>query len=461
MSSQLGETEEGRRLLESINRSLYGDNDPTWLTFQSQSSWQDGYPYRTPTQHNQIRDQMRWYAHSHPFAAAAIEVRAAYVVGSGHQYRISARPGYTVDEQDRNRCMAELERWMDADRWMLRQREIQKREDRDGEAFLGLFEQDENVAVRFIDPEYVLGPTNARPQDAYGIRVNERDAETVEGYWIATPTQPGVIGTPELRPATSIQHRKCNVDRLAPRGLPVLWPVRESLRRSYQILRSMSTVAGIQASIAAVIKRTAGSSVTPWSMPGDPGTGQDAEGRTYQHYPPGSVLQMAPGEELDPMANSLNVANYVAAIQAELRAIAARLCLPEYMLSGDASNANYSSSLVAEGPAVKMFEWLQSGMIWYDVEILMRQLRLAERLGRLPRGITSAIKIDADGPNVQSRDRLAEAQADQILVGLGSRSRRTVAARHGDDWDSEREQIEAEGGPIGTGQPQDLIPSME
>ena len=34
--------------------------------------------------------------------------------------------------------------------------------------------------------------------------------------------------------------------------------------------------------------------------------------------------------------------------------------MPEFMFTSDASNANYASTLVAEGPAVKMFERLQA-----------------------------------------------------------------------------------------------------
>ena len=47
-------------------------------------------------------------------------------------------------------------------------------------------------------------------------------------------------------------------------------------------------------------------------------------------------------------------------LQAELRAIAARLVMPEFMFTSDASNANYASTMVAEGPAVRMFERLQA-----------------------------------------------------------------------------------------------------
>lgn len=438
------------KIVESINTTLAVDRDPAWLSIASQPSSLDGYPYRTYQQHRQIRDMMRWYALHHPFAAAALEVRCSYVVGSGHSYRVVPRSDVSVDTRDLARALDELHRWMDRDRWMIRQRETQYRLDRDGEVFLRLFEADGDLAVRLIEPEHVVPPSHAGPQDAYGIRVKTDDVESIEGYWVSRRGDP-VSGQVELVAADQVQHRKANVDRLAPRGIPVLWSCRESLRRSHQILRAMSTVASIQASVAAIIRRQIGGTIQPWVSPTDPGAGKDAEGRTYQQMPPGSILHLAPGEEFDAPANRIDVSNYVAAIQAELRAIAARLCMPEYMLSGDASNANYASTMVAEGPAVKMFERLQSEAIWYDVEILTRVLRVAERAGRLPRGLTDVVRIEAEPPMIMTRNRLMEAQADQLLMSMGVISRETVASRHGYDWSIERERIEAEGGPAGGG----------
>ena len=45
--------------------------------------------------------------------------------------------------------------------------------------------------------------------------------------------------------------------------------------------------------------------------------------------------------------------------------------MPEFMLTSDASNANYSSTMVAEGPAVKMFDRLQHEMLGDDIELLV------------------------------------------------------------------------------------------
>ena len=113
------------------------------------------------------------------------------------------------------------------------------------------------------------------------------------------------------------------------------------------------------------------------------------------------------------------------------------------MLSSDASNANYSSTLVAEGPAVKMFERLQAQMIWDDLQVLQRHLALAARQGRLPQDVLQRVEIDAEAPVVQSRDRLKEVQADQILLAQGVISRQSVAAKYGYDYSRERDLMNA------------------
>ena len=125
----------------------------------------------------------------------------------------------------------------------------------------------------------------------------------------------------------------------------------------------------------------------------------------------------------------------MAAIQAELRACAAALAMPEYMLSGDASNANFSSTMVAEGPAVKTFEEMQADLIEADVEIMERQLQIAAGAGLIAGAgegdILEKVKVEAEPPIIKSENRLQEAQADQILLQAQVMSRETMAARHG------------------------------
>ena len=96
------------------------------------------------------------------------------------------------------------------------------------------------------------------------------------------------------------------------------------------------------------------------------------------------------------------------------------------------------STMVAEGPAVKMFERLQHEMIEDDLELMrpgvgdMPWRRAVCRPRRWPTW-TSA----ASPPTLAVRDRLRDAQADQILLRAGAMSVETMAMRHGLDPDRE------------------------
>lgn len=424
------------RLVEWLDR-----DDPAWSDFLEIGGplWP---PYKTESELARIRDESRWFATHHPFALSALENRASYVVGTGHRYTVRPKPKADMSDDVLEAIDRELTEFQELDLWQHRQIENQMRLDRDGEVFLRFFEIDGKLVVRYIEPEQVTAP----PGDTslFGVITDDQDAETVLGYWVrynATRMDWQRID------AKDVQHRKVNVDGTMPRGLPTLFAVRANLRRVWKLLRNMTTVASIQAAVAIVRQHGAApvGSVQQYvsrmaSVPQNPA---EQRPNTYERFPPGAIIDVAPGVEVKFPAEGINVANYVAAIQAELRAIAARLAMPEYMLSGDASNANYSSTLVAEGPAVKMFERLQSQMIWWDAQVLTRALKVAERAGRLPDGVSKQIVIDAEAPIVQSRNRLQEAQADQILLTMGVVSPQTVAARHGFDYNQERELMNA------------------
>ena len=105
--------------------------------------------------------------------------------------------------------------------------------------------------------------------------------------------------------------------------------------------------------------------------------------------------------------------------------------MPEFMLTSDASNASYASTMVAEGPAVRMFQRLQYELVDDDLQVMERVVAAAAAAGRLPREAAETVEISAVPPSLAVRDRLREAQADQILVRAGAMSPETMARRHG------------------------------
>ena len=399
--------------------------------------------YRSETELDEIRAQCRCLALENEFAINGHENRISYVVGEGHVYKVSPKANRNVDPDVLEDAKAVIDEFVESNRWHARQQETRHRLDRDGECFYRLFVDPESglLRVRFVEPEQVRTPTRLAGDKnvRYGIRHKPKDVETVLAYY---------VGNEEVA-AADVQHRKANCDFTAPRGVPTFFPVRKNLARAAKILRNMSTVAEIQAAIAMVREHLSGSQTTVQqyvSQMADVQASDQTTGRTrtYREYPPGTIIDHGPGTKYTFPAAGIDISRYVRALQAELRAIASRLCMPEFMLSSDASNANYSSTMVAEGPAVKMFERLQAGMIWDDLVVLKQALTAAAAAGRLPADILDQVDLDADGPIVRTRDRLKDVQADQVLVGAGAMSVPTLASRHGLDYSVEQGQIDAQ-----------------
>ncbi|MGB4727529.1 MAG: phage portal protein [Thermogutta sp.] len=385
-------------------------------------------PFQTETELDHIRSECRQLAVENEFAINGHENRISYVVGTGHRYQVMPRPGCRVPKSILAQAEAVLDRFLRENRWHARQQEIMRRKDRDGEAFLRFFPgEDGLLRVRFVNPEDVRTPTqySQRPEHSFGIATDPSDVETVQGYWVCE----------QWVPADQMQHRKANVDANVKRGLPLFYPVRKNLRRAEKLLRNMSTVAGLQSAVALIRKHTGGrSSVERFlhdAAPPVPGEPSASTGYTsVQRFAPGTILDATAGVEYEFPVAAIDAARYVTLLQAELRAVASRLVMPEFMLTSDASNANYASTLVAEGPAVKMFQRLQAEMIEEDHVVLERALQTAAHAGLLPVDVLQQVTIKAVPPSLVVRDRLREAQADAILFRCGALSRETLALRH-------------------------------
>ena len=397
-----------------------------------------GLAFSSESQLAEIRAQCRALAVGNEFAINGHENRISYVVGDGHSYRVTAKRGRTASEDLIGDVQDVLDEFREANNWHRRQQEIVRRRDRDGEAFLRFFTTaDGQTRVRFVEPAQVATPLDraSDPAAGFGIQTDADDVETVLGYyvdghWVA---------------AGEIQHRKANVDANVKRGLPLFYPVRKNLRRAEKLLRNMSVVAEIQSAIAIIRKHASGTraSVAQFVQNQADASVGAATGKTthFQRFAPGTILDAFAGTDYQFPAAAIDASRYVAVLQAELRAIAARLVMPEFMLSSDASNANYASTMVAEGPAVRMFQRLQQEMIEDDLAVMWRAVNAAVESGRLPSKALASISIQGIPPTLAVRDRLREAQADQILVRNKAMSPQTMAMRHGLEGEKERELI--------------------
>lgn len=388
-----------------------------------------------------IRGECRALAVGNEFAINGHENRISYLVGSGHTYRATAKKGGAAPEGLHLAVQGVLDGFCRENAWRCRQEEIVRRRDRDGEAFLRLFlGPDGTTRVRFVEPGQIATPPElaSEPAASFGIATDADDVETVVAYY--------VDGQPVA--GDEIQHRKANVDANVKRGLPLFYPVRKNLRRAEKLLRNMSVLAEVQSAIALVRKhRGPAHGVQQFAAAAADASATNApSGRTthFRRFAPGTILDIPATTEYDFPAAALDAGSFVAVLRAELRAIAARLVMPEFMLTSDASNANYASTLVAEGPAVRMFARLQARLIEDDLWVLWRVVENAVRAGKLPAEALTTIEIQAAAPSLAVRDELKEAHVHKIEHEQGILSKQTWSQRRGLDFDQEQANLRAD-----------------
>ena len=391
-----------------------------------------------------LRDECRALAAHNEFAINGHENRISYIVGAGHSYRAAVRKGRAAPAELPAAVQTLVDDFIFDNRWHARQQEIVRRRDRDGEVLLRLFTTaDGATRVRFVEPaQLATPPAHAHdPAASLGVLTAPDDVETVRGYFID-----GELNSPD-----DVQHRKANVDANVKRGLPLFAPVRKNLRRAEKLLRNMSVVAEIQSAIALVRRHRSASraSVERFvSDTADVSASAPATGRTgnFRVFGPGTILDAPGGIEYDFPTAALDAGKFVTVLQAELRAIAARLVMPEFMLTSDASNANYASTMVAEGPATRMFQRLQAEQIEQDLDLLWRVIERAVAAGRLPAAALDTVEIQAAPPSLAVRDPLAEAQVARIQATSGILSPQTWSQRSGLDYDQEQANLAAHRG---------------
>ena len=387
----------------------------------------------------ELRQQCRSLATVNEFAINGHENRISYIVGSGHSYRATICKGMEASPEVALQVQKVLDRFQRVNRWYDRQQEIIRRMDRDGEAFLRFFvDHDGLTRVRFIEPDQIATPAQRSPDPSasFGVQTDPHDVETVHGYYVDN----------EFVDSGEVQHRRANVDLNVKRGLPLYTPVRKNLRRAEKLLRNMSVVAEIQSAIALIRKHrgVSRSGVEQFVASGADATATSAtNGRTrhFSQYGPGTILDAPAGLEYDFPTSGIDAASFVAVLQAELRAIASRLVMPEFMFTSDASNSNFASTMVAEGPAVRMFERLQASMIEDDRAVMWRVVDDAVAAGRLPTDVRDCIEIQITGPSLRVRDQLREAQVDRIAHSHGILSPQSWSQRLGLDYDQEQKNF--------------------
>ena len=414
--------------------------------------------------------QLEWYRRriralvvNNEIAINAVNQRISYAIGTGLRYEVSPRRT-DVSPDLVSAVQTVLDAFVEHNELPLKEAEILSRMDIDGEAFVRCFPRKSGIlSLRFIEPEFVRSPDGDSSENAFGVISENEDVENVVGYWVAE--DPDTRTRLTRVDATEILHVKHpETPSTSKRGLSAFYPIETTLKAVEDLLISTVTMAKARAKIAWIQKLSGTTSSLAQQLTNnqadytatDPVTGNTINMERY-HY--GSIIRIPSTGELEMPNANIAASDHVAVMQMVLRIVASRFSMPEYLLSSDASNANYASTMVAESPFVKSMERLQDYLgrvlgrnrfAGYRQSLIWRQIFHAVKVGLLPGDVARLVDVQVEGPSLVVRDPQKEAQVDQIYNGMKVKSKKTIQLQQGLDPDEEKrnlaEEKEDEGG---------------
>jgi hypothetical protein len=247
-------------------------------------------------------------------------------------------------------------------------------------------------------------------------------------------------------------HSKINVDDEVKRGLSDFYWVYSWLNSGHKLLRNGVNGGAVLSAIAAVVEHPpsttqgqvnsfkSGGAVDSYTEPTKNGTRTNY----VQKYNAATMLHVRNGQKYhaSPLASQGVVGSIVELEQAVLRMIGSNWCMPEYMISADASNNNYASILKAGSPFSEFISSLQGEAADEDEELLWKVLRISHQSGKFAYGyswaeVKGAIEIQVETPGSKADDPEESTRINDTLNQRGLLSDRTWAAREGLDYEQE------------------------
>ncbi len=416
--------------------------------------------FETEEQLAEIRGRCRYLAGASDIGFGPLEKLTDYTIGEGFQLLVTPEPGFDASIADSARKIAE--EFQDANDWQGDlDRELCRRCHRDGEVFAVLWPQAGGRAVvRVLEPEQISAPRDARKIEEslgletgdwlFGIHTSLQDSQTVHGYHVQWSDSPADF---DYLPALQVEHWKRNVDRHIKRGLSDFYPVVGWMEYADAVLNATGHSARIQAAIAWVEEMQTGTTQAQAAADRDNTTHlqrsvRTVGGGTTTHHlrdiPPGTSLRVHGKKYIPgPMANSSYAGNFLGVQQALLRRIGALWSMPEFMISGDASNANYASTLAAESPFTKATKARQHFYKTRFERLLWKVLKIAHEAGRFGlrpwSEVLASVRLEMKPPTVEVRDPSKETENRRVKHDAGILSKKTWAAEEGLDYEQEVE----------------------
>lgn len=407
------------------------------------------------------RGQARWLAVENKYAIGILNNLRNYIIRTGFTWEGRPRKQYKQDGTAKaiaGILDTVLSEFSILNSWPQREREILYWAVVDGEQFQRSFAQDDGTTlVREILPEQIGQPPSyaADTHCLYGIETVPHDIETPLAYHA---TYDGLDF--ERIPAAEVSHLKRNVPRSVKRGLSDFHSTDESIDGVAKLVNNMVVTGGTQAAIAWIEQFVAASANTAATAAAarrdqnrpnsqDPFTGKTPN---RQRYDAGSIPLVGGGKTYLPAPQAVGASVHIQIVQAALRAIGVRWCMPEYMISGDVTQMAELSALASGSPFTVNGECEQDTLKTFFLRILWIAVKNAAKHGRfLVNGhrhtfeeVQALCDIHGTPPKIAIANKGEEFTVDKGLVEAGAMSLQTLRARHDLDNDQEVANLKVE-----------------
>lgn len=469
----------GSDILDYLLKNVTQADGANWapINIPSDRAKAANWPFwRTQQQLDALRQKSRVLVGANSYAGGFLRNIVSHVIGKGGTYKAApkknapqgdwsplaeATQNVIDDHLKRNRWNCGADPRVNYQAMPTREQEIVRRTFRDGDCMFRAFligDGDDRGRLfwRPVEPSAIRNG-GARDQEGNSVSCTEADGwdygikhriqpyedlEDIEAYRVeyldkSLPNQESAIADAEIVPAEQMIHVKNpDEDAMIGRGTPFFsYDTWDAFYRAGRLETAITVGATIRACTAEYWEYQLATQAQITGLAAGLGkTKENSTGQTeyIEARGPGMVRHGPANRKLVPPVPG-GVDENLNALQGALRKAAAAGCAPEYMVTADASNANYSSTKEAGTPFVRWAELLQEHFKAVFLACIWKAVRWAIECKILPPEVMDVIDITCELPKVWQRDSLDVAQEDVTLVQAGIKDRQTCSSERGLD----------------------------
>ncbi|MFH1623580.1 MAG: phage portal protein [Pseudomonadota bacterium] len=447
--SLFGYINQNMQQLAEASNIVQKEEDSDWILHGSEAGYRP-----TEEEHREMLEQAYRLWRTNLHARAIVRTMVKFVVGKGAN----------IMPKDKNEKVKEIivnfkressskENMAKKRKWNLKEKEIFVRFFRDGEVIMRLFKggtnEDGLVKIRFIRPGKVRTPTGLKVDDkdlhkgekvSFGIGHNPDDVEDYKHYYICDDH-----GELQSRiPAEEILHYKLFADADMKRGISLLEVCAPMLKKYKDWMEDRIVLNKVRTAIALVKHVDAPTAQIQALRDNLESETKESDRKKTKMLERGTVITTGPNVKYELLSPNINASDVAEDGRNMLLSVAAGVGFPEMILTADYSNANYSSTMIAQNPFVREIEdWQDFAETIYS-DIFGAVIQNAIDHGPLPKNTST--EVDVEFQPLIHQDIKQEDEAMEIEYRNKVVSRKTWQLKRGLDPETEKVHMQDEQG---------------